>query len=40
MKPLRLPMPPLEQAGVAPDGPLAGDDLLGLPLTDKVRDES
>ena len=30
----------LEQAGVAPDRPLAGDDLRGLPLTDKVWDES
>ena len=30
----------LEQAGVAPDQPLAGDDLRGLPLTDKVWDES
>ena len=29
----------LEQAGVAPNRPLAGDDLRGLPLTDKVWDE-
>ena len=30
----------LEQAEVAPDRPLAADDLRGLPLTDKVWDES
>ena len=30
----------LEQAGVAPDRPLTTDDLRGLPLTDKVWDES
>ena len=30
----------LEQAGVAPDRPLDADDLRGLPLTDKVWDES
>ena len=30
----------LEQAGVAPDRPLAAGDLRGLPLTDKVWDES
>ena len=30
----------LEQVEVAPDRPLAADDLLGLPLTDKVWDES
>ena len=30
----------LEQVGVAPDRPLAADDLRGLPLTDKVWDES
>ena len=30
----------LEQAGVAPDRPLDADDLQGLPLTDKVWDES
>ena len=29
----------LEQAGVAPDRPLAAGDLRGLPLTDKVWDE-
>ena len=30
----------LEQAEVAPDRPLAADDLRGLPLTDKVWDEN
>ena len=30
----------LEQANVAPDRPLTSDDLRGLPLTDKVWDES
>ena len=30
----------LERAGVAPDRPPTGDDLRGLPLTDKVWDES
>ena len=29
----------LEQAEVVPDRPLAADDLLGPPLTDKVWDE-
>ena len=30
----------LERAGVAPDRPLGGEELRGLPLTDKVWDES
>ena len=30
----------LSQAGVAPDRPLAADDLRGLPLTGKIWDES
>ena len=30
----------LEQAGVQPDAPLSAADIAGLPLTDKVWDET
>jgi hypothetical protein len=30
----------LEQTGIAPDRPLGPDDIRGLPLTDKIWDES